>query len=351
MNDLIKKYDSTNMYRVLTDFPEQVRVGISIGKAADVSAIDPAIVQNIVITGMGGSAIGGDILRSFAASHCRTPININRHYALPAFVNDKSLVVTASYSGETEETLSAMRQALEAGAQVLALTSGGTLGKIAREKNLTLISIPGGLAPRCALGYSFFPLLMAMIRLGFISLRDTEVEELSDFILEKTKQHADFSSQNNLAIQIATKLQGKIPIIYSATEMLDVVNLRWRNQIEENAKVLAFGNTLPEMNHNEIVGWEQMPESLKKFIVIALRQKSDHSRVARRFDVTLDLLREYPSDVIEIWAQASSPLTRILELICLGDWVSFYAAMFSGVDPFPIVKINKLKKALEEFSQ
>ncbi len=348
MIDLIQKYDSHNIYNVLKSFPGQVNQGLDIGHEFDVSKIDTVRIRNIVITGLGGSAIGGDIMRSYLASDIDVPIVVNRHYSLPHFVNQYSLVIVSSYSGDTEETLSAFDFAVARGAQVLVITSGGKLGAIAKDMKLPTIFIPGGLAPRCALGYSFFPLLKLFIKLRLIDDRLNEINVTVTTIQHAVDIYSNYDSPDNQALEIARKIQNKIPIIYSAQDRFDAVNMRWRCQLNENAKVLAFGNYFPELNHNEIVGWEQMPDLLKRFAVILLMNKDEHPRIQPRFKFTLETLKPLAADIIEYKAEEETLLARIFGLICLGDWVSFYAAILSGIDPFPIVKINALKKFLSK---
>ena len=348
MKDLLQKYDSHHIFDVLKNFPAQVRQGLEIGYEADVSKIDASRIRNIVISGLGGSAIGGDILRSYLAPELPVPVLVNRHYTLPHFVDQHSLVIVSSYSGDTEETLSVFDVAVARGAQLLVITSGGRLGAIAGDLKLPAIFIPGGLAPRCALGYSFFPMLKAMIKLGLIPERPKDIEETLVTLRDSTDVYAAYDSNLNRAIEISKKIIGRIPIIYSAQDRLDAVNMRWRCQLEENAKVLSYGNVFPELNHNEIVGWEQHPGILEKFIVLVLRNRDEHARIVPRIDFTVRTIKPFAAEIIECTAGERSLLARIFGLICLGDWISFYMAMFSSIDPYPIEKIAALKKELEK---
>jgi glucose/mannose-6-phosphate isomerase len=219
---------------------------------------------------------------------------------------------------------------------------------MASADGFPVIKVPGGFQPRCALGYSFIPMLFLFQKLGFVSDRTIEINNLIDMIAIKGNLYGNIDENENPALKIAIHLQGKIPVIYSSNNLLDIVNLRWRCQINENAKMLAFGNYLPEMNHNEIVGWEVNPDLLKSLGVIFLNDPVDFERIKRRQEVTKELLKPIAGLIFEISSDCSTRLERILDLVYLGDWVSFYLAILNKVDPTPIEKINILKSKLTE---
>ncbi len=344
--DRIAAFDTTDMYSVLCDYPGQIRTGIDIGNTVNLGSIDTTSVRNMLICGMGGSAIGGDILRVYAAGKSRVPILVNRDYRLPAWVNAHTLVVVMSYSGGTEESLSAYDEAGKRKAQRIVVTSGGELLERAERDGVPSAIVPGGLAPRCALGYLFFPLLLIAARCDLFDLGQSSLKALVNDTEATTKELADYTTPDNPAVAIAEKLHGTIPVLYGGQSALDAVLMRWRCQIEENAKVLAYSNVLPEMNHNEIVGWEQLPELLGHITVIALHDAADIPQLRKRLAITLDLVRPLAAGVLEVHAKEENELSRVFGLILLGDWVSFYLAVGTGVDPFPIRNINHLKKAL-----
>jgi glucose/mannose-6-phosphate isomerase len=346
--DRITAYDSTDMYSVLCDYPGQIRTGIDIGNTVNLGTIDTSAIRNLLICGMGGSAIGGDVLRVFASGRSRVPILVNRDYRLPFWVDKHTLVVVMSYSGGTEESLSAYDEAGARGAQRIVVTSGGELLERAERDGVSAAIVPGGLAPRCALGYLFFPLLMIAARCDLFDLGQSALKALVADVEAGTKDLADYTSPDNPAIAIAEKLRGTIPVLYGGQSTLDAVLMRWRCQIEENAKVLAYSNVLPEMNHNEIVGWEQLPDMLKRITVVALHDSADIPQLRKRMSITLDIIRPLAADVLEIHAREENELSRVFGLILLGDWVSFYLAVTTGVDPFPIRNINHLKQALAQ---
>jgi glucose/mannose-6-phosphate isomerase len=345
--DRIATYDSTDMYSVLCDYPGQMRTGIDIGNTVNLSTIDTGEIRNLLICGMGGSAIGGDILRVFAAPKSRVPILVNRDYGLPAWVGPGTLVVVMSYSGGTEESLSAYNEAGVRGAARIVVTSGGELLERAEGDGVPAALVPGGLAPRCALGYLFFPLLMIAARCDIFDLGQSALRTLLSDVEAATKELADYTNGENPAVALAEKLRGTIPVLYGGQTFMEAVLTRWRCQIEENAKVLAYSNVLPEMNHNEIVGWEQLPDLLKRISVVALHDLADSPPLRKRLVITLDIIRPLAANVIEVHAKEENELSRVFGLILLGDWVSFYLAVGSGVDPFPIRNINHLKNALK----
>ena len=342
----ISLHDSHDMYSVLCDWPGQAKTGMDVGNAVPLGGIDGSSLANMLVCGMGGSAIGGDVLRVFAEAQGRIPIAVNRGYTLPGYVGARTLVVVMSYSGNTEESLASYAEARRRRAQVVVVTSGGTLLDRAEADGVPAAIIPGGLAPRCALGYLFFPLLMIAARLDVIDIEQSALQAVLATLEAATREYADHDDAHNKAIDIAERMRGRLPVLYGAQTGLDAVLMRWRCQIEENAKMLSYSNVFPEMNHNEIVGWEQNPDLLRRVAVIVLHDRGDHPQIRKRISVTMDIIRPHAAEIIEIHADEDQPLARILGLICLGDWVSFYLAMTSAVDPYPIVNIDRLKKAL-----
>ncbi len=334
------------MYSLIKSFPDQAAEAVSIAKKAKLKTTTSR-VRNVVITGLGGSAIGGDILRSYAAGQVKIPIQVNRGYDLPQFVDRNSLVVVSSYSGGTEETISAYSNARKKGAQIIVISSGGKIGESAAKLKHDWIKIPGGLPPRAALGYSFFTLFIEFQKIGILKSKPAETKEVIDLLGKLSAEYSDYE-RSPLPLQLAEKIGESLPIVYSAADRFDAVNLRWRGQISENAKTVAYGNLFPEMNHNEIVGYSTLPDLLKRFFVIYLKDRDDHPRVKARFDFVKEIIRPYAADVIEVESQGKSLLARIFSLIHLGDWTSFYLAVKKGVDPTPVRNIDTLKRRLSE---
>jgi glucose/mannose-6-phosphate isomerase len=340
----IHTLDKSNMLGVLLDFPRQLKEAWEIGKATRLPT-DPSGVKNIVLAGMGGSAIGGDLLRSCLAKELRIPLIVNRHYFLPSSVNEATLVFVSSYSGNTEETLQAYKDARKKRAQMVCLTSDGELAQWAQRDGLPLITIPPEYPPRTALGYLTIPILVVLGKLGFIDNKGDDLRETIELLGALVEKYAP--STTNLAKEVSQKLVGKIPLVYSSVEGFDVVALRWKGQFSENSEILAFCNYFPELNHNEIVGWGLLKEIQKHFQVILLRDEGDYPRIQRRMEVTKEILQQETWPVIEVYSQGRSLLTRIFSLIYLGDFVSFYLAILNGVDPTPVKKIDYLKERLK----
>ena len=345
--DLIS-IDKSNMFDVLKNFPSQVDDALNIAGSVNLDLFDATGIRNIIIAGLGGSAIGGDLIRSYTNYEIKFPVYINRNYHLPEYASANTLVIVSSYSGNTEETISVYEEAISKGCKIICVSSGGRVEKIASKNKHILIKVPGGLQPRCAIGYSFFSLLILFIRLGFISERENEIIRTNALLKENSEKFAAYKSENNPALDIAKIIQNHLPVIYSSVDILDVVNLRWRGQISENAKILAYGNFYPEMNHNELVGWECNRDVMKKIIVIMLRDGDDNYRILRRMDITKKTIEKYSAEVLEIYGAGKSKLERIFDLIYLGDWVSYYLAILNNVDPTPVEVIANLKTELEK---
>lgn len=347
--------DKSDMYSVLRGFPAQVEAALEIGSQAPFfSAADG--LSSVVVAGMGGSAIGGDLLKSYlhaVAGKASLPLSVSRSYSLPPGITDKTGVVVSSYSGATEETLAAFEEAIQHTPHVVAITTGGPLAERARQEGKSVIIIPGGLQPRCALGYSFFTLLGAAMRSGLwddctVQLTDNAVAETKAMLHAATEAFGTLHSADNAALRLATQLQGSAVAVYSSSDILDSVNLRWRGQLQENSKVLTFGGLLPEMNHNEINGWIHPAGVVDSTSALFLRDIADHPRVSLRFEAMKDILAPHARHVIELAGTGSHLLTRMFYLISLADWTSFYLAVLNGEDPTAIPSILKLKDILSK---
>jgi glucose/mannose-6-phosphate isomerase len=321
---------------------------VDIANKVTVNKIKTARINNVIINGLGGSAIGGDLLRSYTASEIKVPIYINRNYTLPAFAKKDTLAIISSYSGNTEETVTAFKKALARKCQIVCITSGGTVEKIAKKNGCLLIKIPGGLQPRCALGYSFFTLLILFTKLKFISDNSSEINDVIINLEQALTEYTNVAFAENEALRIAAVLKDKLPIIYSSVDVLDIVNLRWRGQISENAKMLAYGNLFPEMNHNELVGWKLNEDILKKTVVVFLEDAKDNPRIKMRMKITDKVFKKYTSNILHLNSDCKTELARIFDLIYLGDWVSYYLAILNEVNPTPVDAISYLKKQLEK---
>ena len=337
--------DTSNMYRVIKEFPAQVRDAVRLGNSLRFT-ISPRGIDVIVLTGLGGSAIGGDLLRNYLADELSVPLLVNRHYTLPRFVGKRSLVIVSSYSGNTEETIAAHKEALKRGAKMLCISSDGITERLARKNRTPLIKIPGGFQPRAALGHSFFPLLIALSKSGFVKSKARAIAETIALLDAKAAEYANPDPSTNRALQLARQLHGRIGVVYCSGEHLDAINTRWRSQVAENAKSLVFGHVLPEMNHNELVGWKVLEAPMREMMVLFLRDKGDHARVQTRLELTKSIIAEHTPHIVEVWSEGTSLLARMFSLVYLGDWVSYYLGILYHEDPTPVKVIDYLKSEL-----
>jgi len=347
--DQIRAVDSHGMYDKIYRFPEQIDEAITIGRKIEPDPDFFSGIKGIVLAGMGGSAIGGDLARSYLRHQLKIPFEICRNYRLPASVDKDYLVIASSYSGWTEETLAALDDALARGARIACLTTGGRLGKIADQKGFLKVILPTGYQPRAALGFSFIPLLFFLEKTGLIKNVTSEIAALAPG-LKKYREQYDLAvgTDNNPAKSLALRLQGKIPVIYTGPELTDIVGLRWKGQICENAKMLAFNNQFSEFNHNELVGWNEYNVSPDRLAVVILRDSDDAAPIKKRIPIVREMIEKRGIEVIDIYSQGDFPLGRIFSLIQLGDFTSFYLAILNNVDPTPIEAIDYLKEKLAE---
>jgi len=347
--------DASNMFDILVAFPKQVEEGVALGRAVGELPYSAAC-RHIVVLGMGGSAIAGDLLRTYMNAirpSTQLTFSVVRDYVVPDFIRPDDFVIASSYSGGTEETLSAFAQIVKKTKRVLCISAGGELTMQARSHAFPLIRLPLGLQPRCAVGYSFFPLVTALAQpaiIGAAAAEETErgVKETIALLKKKSKIFSSSSVKINPALALAKKLAGSVPVIYTPSSMFEGVGLRWRNQLHENAKQIAFGAFLPEMNHNEIESWSHPKSLTKKFVPVLLRDKGEHPRVAVRFEALKELIGKRTGPMQEIWSEGSSPLARMFSLLYFGDWVSYYLALENKVDPTAIPTILKLKTILSK---
>jgi glucose/mannose-6-phosphate isomerase len=353
MNELdsfkrIEKRDKSSMLELIESFPQQCMDAKCIGDEFELPQGFKCSYKNIVCAGLGGSAIGADLARSYIAGDARIPVLVNRNYTLPNFVNEDTLVIVSSYSGNTEETLSAYREAVSRGSDIIAITSGGKLEKSAKKDEFPCLMIPEGFPPRCALGYSFFPLLAVLTRIGIIKDQAGSIDDAVHNLgkLRDFKIGYKVPRRSNPAKRIAAEIFGKLPVIYGSSDHIDAVVTRWRGQLAENSKTLSSGHLFPEMNHNEIVGWENPKEVLKECVVVILRDAADHPRISKRMDATRNILKREKVKVLEVSSSGPGLLARIFSLVYIGDFVSFYLAILNGIDPTPVEKITIIKGEL-----
>ena len=319
--------DNSNMLKVIEDFPQQCKTALELPKGISVSGK----IDKIFICGMGGSAVGGDLLKIYM-HNSKIPVFVVRDYKVPSFVDENSLVFAVSYSGNTEETISAYEDALKKKAKIVAVTSGGQLGIMAKK----VVKIPSGLQPRAALGYLFFPVLGVLNNSGIVDVKGKEIEEMFD-IISKTDEF------KTVGERIAKKIGLRTPLIY-ASELLGAVAYRWKTQFNENSKVAAFHHAFSEMNHNEIAGYQNVNK--QDFIAIFIRDVQDNERIKKRMDVTKEIISTRV-DVEEIFTRGDGLLARMFSAIYYGDFASYYLAIANRIDPTPVTVIENLKRKLK----
>ncbi len=320
--------DNSNMLKVIEDFPHQCKTALELAKGMTVSGK----INNIIIAGMGGSAVGGDLLKLYLHD-LKIPVTTIRDYKLPNYANESTLVFAVSYSGNTEETLAAYEDALRKKTKIIAVTSGGKLGDISNKT----IKIPKGLQPRAALGYLFFPMLGVLVNSGIANENSAEINEMLDVLSQKE----DF---RQFGEKLAKKIGSRTPLIY-ASEQFGAVAYRWKTQFNENSKVAAFSHVFSEMNHNEIVGYQSM--SRDRFIAIFIRDNADNERIKKRIDITKEIISQ-KVDVEEIYTKGTYLLSRLFSGLYYADFTSYYLALQNKTDPTPVHVIENLKKKLAE---
>lgn len=328
------------MKKLIEGFTLQLASALKIGQSVDL--VRPGSdIRNILITGMGGSGIGANLVESLTFGRVPIPITVSKGYNIPQFVSPHTLFIACSYSGDTEETLAAIHKAMLKRAHIICITSGGKMLELAKEYNLFWIQIPGGsTSPRGNLGYMMVSLLYALYHTNLIGAA----------FMKETENAIEYLNRGEKAIQseaelIAKKLKGKFPIIY-CDERLKAMAVRFQNQINENAKQLAHVNTFPEMNHNEIVGW-QFPENiLQQAQVIYLYSDHDHERVEKRMEICRPIFEKRSNPIIDIVGEGASLLEQYYYLIHLTDWISYYLAKENGVEANPVEAVDYLKEEL-----
>lgn len=326
------------MKELVAAFPQHLREALTIGRSAQFKTTGKSF-ENIVISGLGGSGIGGRIVSQLLADHCALPIICTSDYVLPAFVNQKTLVIISSYSGDTEETVAAMQEAVSKGAEIACVTSGGRIGAYAKEQGLNHIIIPGGNPPRSMFGYSSVQLLFVLKAYGIINGDFEKEVEASIRTIE-----SDIENIRSVSKSVADKIVKRIPVLYSEASY-EGLAIRWRQQINENSKMLCWHHVFPEMNHNELVGWTGGDN---RVAVIIIRNEDDHKRSQLRMELCKKLMGEKCDTILEVWSKGSSRLERTMYLNHVGDWLSIDLAEIKNEDATAIPAIIFLKNELSK---
>jgi glucose/mannose-6-phosphate isomerase len=342
---LFHETDPQDMLARISELPQQCRDAWTNAQGLQLPD-EYRQAEALVILGMGGSAIGGDLLRTLLESECPVPITVNRDYTVPAFVNGQTLAIASSYSGNTEETLAALETARQAGAMLLAITTGGKLAARARELNVPLLTFDYRAQPRAALGHSIVALISIVCQLGLVSDKAADLDEAIAMIESWQREiNETVPLAENAAKKLAMKLHERLSVVYGAGHLSEVAR-RWKGQFNENAKAWAFFEQLPEMNHNALAGVEFPSDLAEKIAVVMLTSSLDHPRTRVRFQITQEVLSQRGVACESVEARGSNRLAQMLSSIHFGDYVSFYLAMLYDVDPTSLKVVDYLKRRL-----
>lgn len=338
--------DKENMVNIIQNFHQQINTAIHASMEITLPAMGS--IENIAVLGMGGSAIGGDLLCSCLANNASVPVVTIRAYEPPQWIGNKTLLLVSSYSGNTHETLSSLEKVMQRNPKVIVVTSGGKLAKMAQEKGWPLVSVPGGQPPRASMGYMFVPLWVLVARLGLTPDPKAGLQKMAESLaLQATQWGYDVPSEKNPAKQLARKLFGHPIFVYGTEGPLTAAAYRWRGQIQENAKMLVSSHAFPEFCHNEITGYEKPQEYIKKAMVVILRDLEEPARHKAQVEASIEIMKHAAEEVIELYGEGEDRMIRAVSLIYFGDWVSYYLAMLNGVDPTSIQSIIAIKAAID----
>lgn len=342
--DHFRALDSQNFLHDLDTLPDQVEAAWALGQSYTLPQAGRP--SQVVIAGMGGSAIGGALVQALVAGECPVPLEVARDYALPAYVGPETLVIAASHSGNTEETLSAARSALERGARLLAITRGGALGALAAEHGRPAWSFEHAGQPRAAVGFLFMLTLAALFKAGLIADPSEQVAgAVAAMRRQQNQLRAETPVVHNPAKRMAGQLMDRLGAIFAAGRLAPVAR-RWKGQLNEVGKAFAIFDELPEMDHNSVVGTLYPEQAITKFMVLFLRSAHEHPRHRVRLDVTRELYMTAGFNTDAVSAAGPSPLADMLTLLHYGDYTAYYLAMGYGVDPSPVPQIDYLKEQL-----
>ena len=337
--------DSGGMFALAEGFPEQVEEAYR--SSQDLSDLPRREdVQNVVVLGMGGSGIAGDVLQAVASPLIPVPVSVVKGYECPHYVDETSLVFAISFSGNTEETIEAASDAALAGARMVVVSGGGELARLAGGWGAPLVSVPDIPFPRAALGAVAVPPLVALWRIGLFPGGDQWVERAIEQ-LNRRRDELATAGDESTAADVARRIGSTVPLVHGGGPLGATAALRWRCQVNENAKRLAFSAAQPELCHNEVCGWAAGSKAIGEMMtLVQLRHDGEHPQTGRRFDITADLVKPWVSDVIEVRAEGEGELAQLLDLTYFGDYVSLWLAADAGVDPGPIEVLTALKAQL-----
>ncbi len=336
--------DSLRMFEATFGLPEQLESAAKIAEQAEGLPAHDGI-ENVVIVGMGGSGMVGDVLQATASPFMAVPLHTVKSYGLPAFVGEGSLVIAISFSGNTEETLEAVSEAHEDGASIVAITSGGAMAELVGSWGETVIALPSGIPqPRAGIGAMTVPALLILEKVGLFPGASAWIEETIKLL---GKRRDILSDESGPAAKVAEVIGRTIPLIYGPEDIGAAAALRWKNQINENAKCPAYWGSIPEICHNELAGWGQHGDLTRQAITLVnLRHDEEHPQVSRRIEIVTEMMNEVVSGIVEIKAEGDGELAQLFDLMMFGDFVSLFMAFQAGIDPGPIPILDEMKERL-----
>ena len=336
--------DSQGMLVAAASLPEQVTVALEASRQYD-NLPDRDDVEHVVVLGMGGSAVAGEVVMAAAGPYLPVPVLVFKSYHVPAFVGEGTLLFAISFSGDTEETVEAVTEAALQGAKVLAVTAGGELARLARGWGAPVVEVPVAIPqPRAAIGALAVPPMLVLEDIGLFPGAGHWVAAAAD---QLRARRDELMKPGSMAEELARRIGRTFPLVHGGGGLGAVAAHRWKNQINENAKVPAFWNSQPELCHNEVAGWGQHGDLTRQlFTLVGLRHDFEHPQVMHRFELTYRLLEEVTAGVEEVRAEGDGELAQLLDLVMIGDFTSIHLALQAGVDPGPIPAIDHIKQAL-----
>lgn len=342
----VKKIDKSDMLDHLMKTPDYCRDAVN--RARQVKVPEKAKPKNIIIAGMGGSAIGGEILQDWLREELPIPVEVCKDYVLPAYAKEDTLFFANSYSGNTEETLSAFVEAIHRRCMTIAITSGGHLLSFSKKLQVPYVTIPSQLPSRVAIPYLFFPLPVLMERMGILSGREEDIEEAIRVLKKVGEENSpETPTEDNAAKKLALELVETIPVVYGFRQYRAIAR-RLKTQFNENSKIPSKHDVFPELNHNETVGWEA-PEALtKKYSVILIRDPDEPPEIKHRIEATKSLALHKAKKILEIHAKGEGKLAKMFSVLRVGDFASVYLAILQNVDPTPVKIIDRIKMEMKK---
>jgi glucose/mannose-6-phosphate isomerase len=338
---MVLPVDSLGMWEITRNLPDQLEAAVSDARGVT-DLPDAEDIDHVVVMGMGGSGIAGDVVRAVAGPMMPVPVVTSKGYPCPGFVNRRSLVIAVSFSGNTEETVEAASGAEAAGARMVVVTSGGRLGALATQWGAPVYGVDTSIPmPRAAVGAVSVPALMALERVGLFP----GAERWLEFAVHQLRHRRDtLAGADDPTTRVAETIGDAVPLVYGGGDLGGVAAVRWKNQVNENAKAPAFANEMPELCHNEIAGWGQVPDGFGSHLaLVTLRHGHEHPQIGRRFEYNETVVGPRVAATVEVRAEGEGPLAQLFDLMYVGDHVSLHLAAARGIDPGPIDVLDRLK--------